>query len=509
MTLFTLPDVIRHDGLAFCVSVAALLGLVGVGEALREWGRVTPENTRRLVHAGVGIFVACTPFLFQHALLVYVLAVAFVGINYATLRRGWLQGIHGAKRQSLGTVTFPLALIPALFLCWTADPQRVFALQIAFLILALADPLAALVGSRRATAHGTQQLGKTQAGSATFFGTALLVSAGVTAWCVAQGRLDWTRAEVLLASFSVAAVTTAVEALGRRGWDNFFIVPAALVILVAFDEHPDERLLLGVAVLAGGFFGWATYRLRVLDGSGAIAGGLLATSVLGLGGWAWAVPALTFFITSSALSLVGRRRKAAVDAVSEKGHRRDAGQVYANGGIGWGLLLLHIFFPRNMLYLGFLGAFAAAAADTWGTEIGSLSKRLPRLITTGRRVPHGTSGAVSLLGTSGSVAGAVVVALSAWPFLKAVGDGWLLPALVVVMGGVLGAFLDSLIGATVQARYLDPTTGRETERAASPTGWNRHVRGWAWLHNDQVNWLCTMAGALLAMACFRAVDFAF
>ncbi len=502
-------EALRHDLPAFALSVAGLLVLVGVGEALRVWGRVSAEDSRRVVHAGVGVFVAVTPYLFERPDLVYVLAVGFVIVNYVTLRRGWLRGIHDTAWSSLGTVTFPLALLPALAVCWTAAPGRLFALQLAFLILAFADPLASVVGTRLGGEANEDVSIKTRVGSAAFFVSAVLLSLGALIWFRIEEKIDWSGGEVVAAVFVVALVTTAVEALGRKGWDNFFIVQAAIVTLVVFDEQPEARLVLTGAVGAGLAFGGATYRLRFLNGPGAIAGGLLAASLIGLGGWAWAVPAFAFFVLSSLLSQVGRGRKAAVEAVSEKGSRRDAGQVYANGGVAWTLLLLYAVFPAEALYWGFLGAFAAATADTWATELGTLSPKLPRLITTGRAVPRGTSGAVSVLGTVGALGGALVIWMSAWPFAAGgvAQAGWLMAA-AVVLGGFLASLVDSLAGATIQARFRDPRTGQETERSASAGSEHLLVRGWRWLGNDQVNWLCTFSGAVFAMACFLAVDFA-
>lgn len=507
----TLPDLletIRHDLPAFVLSAAGLLILVGIGEALRIGGRVSADATRRVVHAGVGVFVGVTPYLFEQAALVYVLAVVFVIANYATLRHGWWRGIHGATRRSLGTVAFPLAVLPALAVCWTADPGRQFALQLAFLILAFSDPLASMVGLGRADRRNGAVSAKTMAGSTAFFVSALLLSLGALLWFRAEEKIEWGGEEVVVAAVVVAMVTTAVEALGRKGWDNFFIVQAALVALVAFDEKPEARFVLAGAVAAGLAFGGTAYRLRFLNGPGAIAGGLLAASLIGLGGWAWAAPAFAFFFLSSLLSRVGRGRKAAVEAVSEKGSRRDAGQVYANGGVGWTLLLLYAVFPADILYWGFLGAFAAATADTWGTELGALSSKPPRLLTTGQAVPRGTSGAVSVLGTVGALGGALVVWLSAWPFVtgRVPNAAWLGAA--AVGGGFLASLVDSLAGATIQARFRDPRTGQETERVASAEGPHLLVRGWRWFRNDQVNWLCTLSGAAFAMACFLAANFA-
>ncbi|QXD15722.1 DUF92 domain-containing protein [Rhodocaloribacter litoris] len=163
---------------------------------------------------------------------------------------------------------------------------------------------------------------------------------------------------------------------------------------------PPLWLMRGAGAAGGGLvFGWLAWRLRFLDASGAVAGGLFGACLLGLGGTAWVVPALVFFVTSSLLSKVGRRRKAAPARRSAKGDVRDAGQVLANGAVAWGLLLWAALDPSPRWYAGFVGALAAAAADTWATEVGTLLGRQPRLITSGRRVPPGTSGAVSWPGT--------------------------------------------------------------------------------------------------------------
>src|SRR5690606_8331121 len=102
--------------------------------------------TRRLVHAATGLYVAYFPVLFEHAASVYLLASGFVVVNGVALARGWLRGVHPADRVTVGTVAFPLALLGILPFTW--EPERFFILQTAFLVLALADPLAAAVGER-------------------------------------------------------------------------------------------------------------------------------------------------------------------------------------------------------------------------------------------------------------------------------------------------------------------------------------------------------------------------
>jgi uncharacterized membrane protein len=89
----------------------------------------------------------------------------------------------------------------------------------------------------------------------------------------------------------------------------------------------------------------------------ALVGGL----IFGLGGRAWAVLLLAFFVSSSALSLGLGRRKSAIQREFTKGGRRDAGQVLANGGLALLLTIGHALFPgQAWIWVAFAGAMAAS-----------------------------------------------------------------------------------------------------------------------------------------------------
>jgi len=111
-----------------------------------------------------------------------------------------------------------------------------------------------------------------------------------------------------------------------------------------------------------------------------------------------------------------------------------------------------------------------------------------------RPVPAGTSGGVSLIGTFAAVAGAtfiaIVVKLAGWsPSLSS----------FVAIGGVVGAIVDSIIGATAQSRRWCDACERETERVTHDCGAaTRPLRGLSWLDNDAVNFLSNAAGGILS-----------
>lgn len=260
-------------------------------------------------------------------------------------------------------------------------------------------------------------------------------------------------------------------------------------------SFPTEQFLGGVAAAAA--VAIAARRARALSRSGAVATALLGSVTFGLGGVAWAAPLLAFFVFSSLLSAISKRRARRDFAeVFEKGGERDAGQVLANGGVAGVAVVLNFLHPDPLWYAAFVGSLSAAAADTWGTEIGVLSRGSVRSVLTFRLVPPGTSGGVSLVGSVGSVAGACLVA---WVGALFVG-GSLRFAIGATVAGIAGAFADSALGATVQAGYRCPHCLADTERKEHCGAATELIRGFAWANNDAVNLACCLVGAIAAAA---------
>jgi Integral membrane protein DUF92 len=94
------------------------------------------------------------------------------------------------------------------------------------------------------------------------------------------------------------------------------------------------------------------------------------------------------------------------------------------------------------------GALASVVSDTIATDFGRGFSTKAHLITTGRSVPLGTDGAITLVGT----VSCQVAACSFGAFAALVlGGDWLASFLVLSIAGSAGCFIDSYIGATVQA----------------------------------------------------------
>lgn len=261
------------------------------------------------------------------------------------------------------------------------------------------------------------------------------------------------------------------------------------------------QLVLGLILAA--VVSFAAFRFKLVTGNGAWSALVLGWLTFGSGGLRWAAVLLTFFISSSLLSKVLKKQKAEAESKYAKGSRRDLGQVLANGGVAGLFALLHFFFPFSPLpWIGFCASLAAANADTWATELGVLNRKQPVLITNGRPVEAGTSGAISLAGTLAAAAGALAVGLVS-TLLAPAGTQPLSNAalaIVVFAAGLIGSLVDSFLGATVQAIYVCSNCGRNTEKHPIHTcgGQTSRVKGWRWLNNDWVNFGCTFSAVLVA-----------
>lgn len=213
---------------------------------------------------------------------------------------------------------------------------------------------------------------------------------------------------------------------------------------------------------------------RKLTVAGGIAGGVLATFIYqGVGVFGILMLGLFFLLGTLATAWQSNTKNKLGIAEKHSG-QRTIEQVLANGGVAGLLGLLAICYPENLPLWAIMtaGSLASATADTLSSELGSVyGKRFYNCITF-KRDHRGLDGVISLEGVLIGVVGSAFIAV-----VYCTGYGWSVAALLmVVAAGTIGNLTDSVLGATLERKGL--------------------------LQNNMVNFLNTLAGALVALALY-------
>jgi uncharacterized protein (TIGR00297 family) len=264
-------------------------------------------------------------------------------------------------------------------------------------------------------------------------------------------------------------------------------------------EHISFQTILLSLVLACAV-AFVAYRLGSLSRSGAMAAIFVGGSIFALTGWKGSIALLFFFLSGSLLTRLPSKRQL---EFSEDKAGRSWDQVLANGIVpvlACYALLNDTFAP--LASYAVMGALATATADTWATEIGSryASKTFDPI--TFRTFERGRSGGVSMYGLLASLAGALAIALLALPQMR---DNYLTltfattSMVVIAVSGLVGAYLDSILGRTMQAVFSCDHCNATVEVRQHCGQKTRRIKGFRAIDNSVVNLLATIGGSLLAM----------
>jgi uncharacterized protein (TIGR00297 family) len=434
------------------------------------------EIARQLTHILAGSFALLLRWTtWWQAALLAVLALLF---NLAVLpllgRRVFRPGDLDRILRS-GIAIYPLSVL-TLILCF---PHRPDIAAVSWIVLAVGDGLATLVGAHVRTTALPWNRAKSIGGLCAFVLGAAVAATAIAFW-TAKGMPVPPPWWFLAAAPAAAAVVAGfVETVPIRADDNITVPFTAAFVLWSL-SHLDAaamhaslplinaRLVPALAVnVVFAFLGW---RLRTVTVAGAVTGAAIGIAVwLGAGSAGWTLLFAAFAIASITTRL-GHRRKALLGIAEDRGGRRGPGNAIANTGLAaWAIALsLGMHDPRAAILVA-VAALATAASDTVASEVGKAWGRTTWLITRLQSVPPGTSGAVSLEGTAAGAVGAVILA--------AVGASLgLIPSFAIVpiaLAATLASFAEGWLAVNFEAPGL--------------------------LNNDTLNFLNSLIGASLAL----------
>ncbi|SDM81645.1 TIGR00297 family protein [Fictibacillus solisalsi] len=246
-----------------------------------------------------------------------------------------------------------------------------------------------------------------------------------------------------------------------------------------------------------GLFVAIAYKLRMLTLDGAFSSWGLGVVVCAAFGYQGFGLLLLFFISSSLLSKWGKEKKKELRTLSVESKGRNAGQVFANGGAAFLAGGGYLLFPHPFWLALFIASLAEAAADTWASEVGVLSKGEPYHILRRSRVERGISGAVSPLGLTAAALGSLLISVTgALLFFE---SRWTIYVLFLTfLAGFLGNVLDTIIGGSVQLGFRCSICGSEVEEHTHCGVPTEQIKGWSSVNNNTVNFISSMLAGLAA-----------
>ena len=253
-------------------------------------------------------------------------------------------------------------------------------------------------------------------------------------------------------------------------------------------------LRFALGLLSSALVAFAAHKKKALSGSGSISAAALGAMLTAFGGWELWVLMILFFLSAGAAGLIAKRSRQHLATFKEHSGPRNIRQVAANGGPALLAVLLGYVTKNPVWLVSAAAAFSEATADTLASELGVLSKKPPVSIVTGKRMEPGVSGAVSGFGFAMSFLGALLIASVSWiPLRHLPSSFW-----IISLSGFLGSLIDSLLGATIQAKFRCNFCGATVEKPHHHGQPASHTGGWRICGNNLVNFLSGLCAVVVS-----------
>ncbi len=417
------------------------------------------EIGRKLLHISMGAFAFLLRYLSWEGALLCAVA-AFLN-NILILPRLTAKFYREGQPKDIGIIFYPISV----FFLILFFPDRMYLAAGLWAIMALGDGLATIVGKKYGSAKLPWSRDKSWAGSIAYVIAAALGCSLLIWWTIhplpegESALFFFLTLPVLLAVFSAL-----MESLPFGVNDNL-LVPmvgafAAYMLVKIYETriHTDWAALLEPrnfpvpflleAFLVALALGTVSFALRLVSKKGYIAGIFAGTLIYAFTDWRGFLILAVFFIVGSALTKFGYRQKEKLGLAQEDKGARGSKHVIANVTLPMILALVYFLSGFELVFaVAFAAALATALSDTSGSEFGQLYGKKAFMITTFRKVPRGTDGAISREGTLASFVAPFIIVVAAF-FSKFV--YLIVPALIIGVAAFIGSTAESYMNALIK-----------------------------------------------------------
>ena len=194
--------------------------------------KVKGEISRKFAHFVATLSTVPFPYIFTSHWYVLILAIIFFLVLFITQNGTQLKSIHDIDRKSIGSYILPLSIYTTFLISELLGSKLTYILPM--LILAISDPMAAIVGislekyNHRIKIYGIDT-GKSIFGSGAFFISSLIIS------LIALYYNSQTfGATTILLSLAIASASTLGEMISWRGSDNLSVPLCVILVLIIF-----------------------------------------------------------------------------------------------------------------------------------------------------------------------------------------------------------------------------------------------------------------------------------
>lgn len=450
---------------------------------------------RKVTHMANGVLCILAIPLMENVATQITVGTGISIFAFYAIKSNWLSMNHPNDfKSSLGIFFFPLSFT-ILMIMWGKTLEAVSMMSL--LIMTFSDSSASLFGSYFGKVEYTlRDSKKTLEGSLVFFLMTIILFFIISftpsfslpvpdAW----NLYPWWASAIM-----VAVLLTFLEAMSFRGSDNLTVplLGSMLIFYLLYEPSWEKVTPFYIGLKFSVILSLISWKLKILDRSGAVGAVLIGTLVFGYGQWAYAIPMLLFFFSSGLFSRIGKAHKRAIKNTDAEKSGRNLAQVMANGGLPTFIIMIGTWQQWDFLFPMYLALLATATADTWATEIGTaLRGQKTYSVSSFRLLPQGVSGGISVTGTAAALLGSLFIAALGFVLVEQFSISTFL---MVAALGFVGAMIDSLIGDLWQRRYLSP----EGVKSDFADGYFQLPAGIAWLNNDLVNFISALLVAVLS-----------